>query len=220
MDTIDMNRILLADEVQAVLADLEGRTNSNSATNLILFRLSCCVGLRRKEICGLDMRDIVVDGPRPYAQVRKDTTKGREGQRRARRVPLWWDKGTLDALAAWKGKREGQGALSHDPFVCKNRSGHTGQRFKEQCISRRWFTALKVLGPGRVAQLTIHTGRHSFVSHSLHAGRSLVEVQRAAGHANVSTTSIYLHLIEREGIPDVFSREDTQFSTPKAKQHV
>lgn len=210
----DQNRILLASEVQAVLADLEARTNKNSATNLILFRLSCCCGLRRKEICGLDMRDVVIDGPRPFIHVRKEITKGQDGKRRARKVPLWWDSGTREAISAWRESREGQGALSADPFVVKCRAGEAGERFKEQGISRRWFTALKVLGPGRVSQLTIHSGRHSFVSHSLNAGRSLVEVQKAAGHANVATTSIYLHLIEREGIPDVFQREDTQFSPP------
>jgi integrase len=150
------------------------------------------------------MRDVNVFGPRPYIQVRKDNTKGEEHKRKARRVPLHWDRGTLEAIASWYSQRIGEGALPCDPFVVKRRAGQNGERMKVQAVSRRWFTALKPLGPGRIEQLTIHSGRHSFISHALAIGRSLVEVKNAAGHANIATTSIYLHLIEREGIPDVF----------------
>ncbi len=47
--------------------------------------------------------------------------------------------------------------------------------------------------------LSIHCGRHSFVSHSLAGGRTLAEIRDAAGHANVSTTSIYLHIVHDDG---------------------
>jgi site-specific recombinase XerD len=40
---------------------------------------------------------------------------------------------------------------------------------------------------------------------SLAAGRSLVEVRNAMGHSDVSTTSIYLYLVEREGVKDIFA---------------
>jgi site-specific recombinase XerD len=50
-------------------------------------------------------------------------------------------------------------------------------------------------GAERVALLSIHCGRHSFVSHALAGGRTLAEIRDAAGHANVSTTSIYLHTV-------------------------
>src|SRR5262249_41863753 len=41
--------------------------------------------------------------------------------------------------------------------------------------------------------LTIYRGRHMFISHALAGGRTLAEVHDAAGHANVSITSAYLH---------------------------
>ena len=64
-----------------------------------------------------------------------------------------------------------------------------------------------VLGGGRQEELTIHHGRHSFVSHALAGGRSLAEVRDAAGHANISTTSIYAHVaVEDEWEPgDLFA---------------
>ena len=46
--------------------------------------------------------------------------------------------------------------------------------------------------------LTIHHGRHTFISHALAGGRTLPEVRDAAGHANVSVTSCYLHVMVDE----------------------
>ncbi len=46
----------------------------------------------------------------------------------------------------------------------------------------------------RLAALTIHHGRHTFISHALAGGRTLAEVRDAAGHSNVSITSAYLHV--------------------------
>ena len=51
-----------------------------------------------------------------------------------------------------------------------------------------------MLGEGRAEELTVHCGRHSFVSHALAGGKSLAEVRQAAGHASVATTNLYVHL--------------------------
>jgi site-specific recombinase XerD len=54
-------------------------------------------------------------------------------------------------------------------------------------------------GPERLETLTIHHGRHTFISHALAGGRTLAEVRDAAGHANVSITSAYLHVVVEDG---------------------
>jgi integrase len=54
---------------------------------------------------------------------------------------------------------------------------------------KRYRTACKVLGAARIETLTIHHGRHTFISRALAGGRVLAEVRDAAGHANVSITS-------------------------------
>jgi hypothetical protein len=51
----------------------------------------------------------------------------------------------------------------------------------------------------RLRTLTIHHGRHTFISHALAGGRTLAEVRDAAGHSNVSVTSGYLHIAVDDG---------------------
>jgi site-specific recombinase XerD len=50
------------------------------------------------------------------------------------------------------------------------------------------------LGQERIACLTTHHGRQTFIGHAPAGGKSLAEVRDAAGHANVSVTSTYLHV--------------------------
>lgn len=206
MSAINPQRVLQRDEIAAVLADLhrKAKRTVGAQTNLIIFRLSCCCGLRVQEIAGLNMNDVSVVGPRPAIRVRKETTKGMEGHRRTRLVPLWWDKGTLADLAKWKADREANGFSSSplEPFVCSLR--RIGKRINKVTIAKRWKTAIRALGPERVAQLSIHTGRHSFCSHALNGGRSAVEVRDAAGHRNISTTCQYLHALDRD-VADIFN---------------
>ena len=58
------------------------------------------------------------------------------------------------------------------------------------------------LGAERVKTLTIHHGRHTFVSHTLAGGRSLAEVRGCrAGHSNVAVTSAYLHVVVDDDEP-------------------
>jgi integrase len=53
-----------------------------------------------------------------------------------------------------------------------------------------------VLSLERLRHLTIHYGRHTFISHGLAGGRTLAEVRQVAGHASLLTTSVYLHIAD------------------------
>jgi len=44
---------------------------------------------------------------------------------------------------------------------------------------------------------TVHTLRHTFCTHHAAKGTNLVVIQRAAGHASLTTTQRYLHLVDR-----------------------
>jgi integrase len=203
---MDATKILTADEAKLVIVDLRRRARRSKTKhlNLIVFRLSCCCGLRCKELVGLNIGDVIASGPKPCIRVRKGITKGRHGQRRARMVPLWWDSGTLEDIAEWVAYRISQGARHDDPLLASEHITAKGKRLCGKSAQHKWTSCLRPLGPGRQRQLSIHCGRHTFCSHALNAGRSPVEVRDAAGHASLNTTSIYLHLIERDGVPDLF----------------
>ncbi len=204
---VDQTRILDRQEIATVLLDAKrkAKRSLNTRQNLVIFRLATCCGLRASEIVGLNLGDLRLGIPRPYINVRKTVAKGN----RARRVPLWWDAGTLADLEAWKLLRQQQDANTGHPLVCTLTAGNEGKRLERFAVRRRFLALCRCLGPERIAELTIHHGRHSFVSHALAGGRSLAEVRDAAGHSNVSITSVYTHVAVDDGgaVGDLFQFE-------------
>jgi integrase len=170
---------------------------------LILLRLACCCGLRASEIAGLQIADVRCEISRPHLRIRRSASKGD----RSRMVPLWWDAGTLDDLARWKADRIADGAAADDPFLTSTWPGCIKRPLSRHTLRRRFKTACKALGLARLETLTIHHGRHTFISHALAGKRTLAEVRDAAGHANVSITSAYLHVaVDDEGaVGDLFA---------------
>jgi len=66
-----------------------------------------------------------------------------------------------------------------------------------QCIQRALRTALRQAGISKLA--TPHTLRHSFATSLLETGYDIRTVQELLGHADVSTTMIYTHVLKRGG---------------------
>ena len=171
MTRLDTSKILSSSEIKSVLNELERRSKRsiNSQMSQVIFRMSCCCGLRVSEIADLQLRDIVLTDVRPHVVVRSG-----KGSKR-RKVPLWLDRQTLSDIAAWKALRESQGAVAEDPFICHQRRGTFGQSLSDRALQYRFKTILGwCLAPERVEQLSIHSGRHSFASHLLKRGFSLV----------------------------------------------
>ena len=199
--TVDPTKILTRQELRLVLADLKRQRSKQGHVNLVLFRLAACCGLRASEIAHLRMADVRTDGSRPHLRIRRAAAKGHK----ARVVPLWWDAGTLADITAWKQQRANQAAGPDDLFLVSPRPGRLKITFSRHTLRRRFRTACKVLGLARLNSLTIHHGRHTFISHALAGGRTLPEVRDAAGHANVSITSAYLHVaVDDEGVGELF----------------
>lgn len=191
---IDQTKILSRVEIGTILADLKRpskRRSVNTRMNLVIFRLATCCGLRASELVGLNLGDVRVGIARPYLRIPKSIAKGGK----SRRVPLWWDRGTLDDLTAWREERVRRGAGQADPFVCAQSATVHGKPITRHNARSRFISMCRILGTERQQELTIHTGRHSFVSHALASGkRSLAEVRDAAGHSSLAITSIYTHV--------------------------
>lgn len=200
--TVDQTMILTRDEISQVMQDQrrpERRRYKSNRGNLILFRLSTFSGLRVSEIVGLKLSNLKLGIDRPYIQIPAAIAKGHE----SRRVPLWWDAANLQALEAWKASRMAEGASTGSLVV----TTFTDGPISRQVARRRFIHCCKVLGANRQATLTIHHGRHSFVSHCLAGGLDVTKVRDAVGHRSISTTNIYSHVVtDSAGEPtDLFS---------------
>ncbi|HEX3859212.1 MAG TPA: site-specific tyrosine recombinase XerD [Pseudolabrys sp.] len=184
-------KVLSIAEVDGLLA--QARTSADDETaampqRLRATRLLCLLetvyatGLRVSELVAL-----------PAASARRDqrmlVVRGKGNKERM--VPL--NDAARRAMADYLTLREkaGRDAQSKWLFPSFGEQGH---------ITRQHFAReLKTLGAASgivPARLSPHVLRHAFASHLLHNGADLRVVQTLLGHADISTTQIYTHVLE------------------------
>lgn len=162
------------------------QTPSGLRDRAILETLYGC-GLRASELCGLDLRSVVLD----EALLRVHGKGGKE-----RVVPVM---GTAAAaLSAYleQGRGELVGRCPTQAVFLNVRGGRLSRQSVHAIVERY----------GRVAGiegLHPHTLRHSYATHLLEGGADLRAVQELLGHANIATTQLYTH-VDRSHIRRVY----------------
>jgi integrase/recombinase XerD len=188
-------KVLSVAEVDGLIAAARQAADAHRATGLArlrALRLMCLLellyatGLRISELIAL-----------PASAARRDDdmliVRGKGGKERL--VPL---NGAAKAamrdyraaLAQWNRDRN-QASQSKWLFPSFSQDGHLTRQH-----AARELKDLAVAAGLRPEQVSPHVLRHAFASHLLHNGADLRVVQTLLGHADISTTQIYAHVLD------------------------
>lgn len=200
------DRVLTLEEYRAVCEahkkHFTKRTQPMQArTRWMVFRLACNCGLRCCEIIGLKMKDVNTESERPHVVVRRSNTKNCRNAAYSRAVPLSWSPAACRDIADFKLRRLRQGAGPEDYFLvrqdgwAKKYGRYLGQLHHGVLKKAYYHILRRGLGVERAKQLSPHTGRHTFITHSLYAQIPAIEVMAAAGHNSLDITTLYCHLV-------------------------
>ncbi len=179
--------VISREQAAALLDQPFPATPAGQRDHAILEALYGC-GLRVSELCGLDLRRVMLD-----EQVLRVVGKGDK----ERVVPIVGTAARAldDYLEHWRPCLVSPRVSTSAVFL-----NNRGRRLSRQSVHALVAKAGAVVG---IDGLHPHTLRHSFATHMLEGGADLRIVQELLGHADISTTQLYTHL-DRSHLREVY----------------
>ena len=177
-------KVLAENEVAALLTAARAIGGPRGARMVALMEVLYATGLRVSELVGLPLGALARE--RTVVVVR-----GKGG--RERMVPLSLP--AREALTVWLPHRRVYFADGKDvPWVFPAKRARGGHMTRDQFAKAlKELAAAAGLDPARVSP---HVLRHAFASHLLAHDADLRSVQQMLGHADISTTQIYTHVLD------------------------
>ena len=169
---------ILTQEEQVALLAQPNKRCSTGLRNYCIMRIMLDVGLRSSEVIKLSIKDINWTTGRLKVQ---------QGKGQKDRM-LWINEELLEELGEWREKRPVQ---SDSLFAT----------LEGKAINPRYLRAMiKRLGrkSGIAKDVHPHMLRHSFETDLYRETKNIRLVQKALGHADLSTTMIYTHIVDDE----------------------
>lgn len=171
-------------EVDRLLHAPAADSGPKSQRDMALLELLYASGMRVTELVSLNIADLEFDNG-DGATVR---VKGKKANTKERVIPI----GSAATEVLQYYINNGREQLALDPNAEALFLNNRGQRLTRQglwLIIKHYVDAVGISG-----EVTPHTLRHSFAAHKLSQGKSLQDIQKLLGHANISTTQVYAHL--------------------------
>ena len=154
-----------------------------------MLELLYATGIRVSELIGLNIGDVNLTG-----SFIRCTSRGKE-----RIIPLY--SGAVKALSDYM--RDIRGQLVLDPREKALFVNMSGERMSRQGF---WKIIKYYQEKAQIDKdITPHTLRHSFAAHLLENGADLRSIQEMLGHADISSTQIYSHMIKQK-LQDVYHK--------------
>jgi len=170
------------EEVMEILSSFRD-TNLGKRNKAIVATMYFC-GLRVSEVCKLRLGDLRM-GNSPAVRIMSG--KGN----RDREVPM-----NDQVLSIMKDYLEIRREFPVSEYEDHVFIGTRGEPMARNVIPKVLNTQVKYVYPEK--RVHPHLFRHSFATQLLQKGASIKTVQELLGHANLSTTSIYLHITDNE----------------------
>jgi len=171
-------KVLNEAEVERLLSAARARPGPEGARLTALLELLYATGMRVSELVGLPLSAVARD-PRVLI------VRGKGGKERM--VPL--SEPAREAMKRYRGLRAPRARKWL--FPSWGASGHLSRQRVAQMLKE--LAAEAGIDPAKVSP---HVLRHAFASHLLDHGADLRSVQKMLGHADISTTQIYTHVLD------------------------